>query len=515
GADVVLLNSDTVVSAGWLDRLSAAAHSAPDIGTVTPLSNNGEITSYPVRSAQNPLPPGVTAAELDALAAEVNQGVTVDLPTGVGFCLFVKADCLAAVGLLDAHRFGKGYGEETDFCLRALRAGWRSVCAADVFVAHVSSVSFGAEKQTLIHRNMPRIRRRYPEYTAMADSFVQDDPLGPAKQALEQAYLRKIPQLPDTLVIAPHDWRTDPNIQPLRHAWLASAANTIWLFQDPKRPERVLLRGDGTGSIGALRYDLPQEAEALRADLACFPFARIHWLTLPSNSHVRAAVLAQTAPQVLHLLSANTLHGLDTAHEVRADFLPRMQQVRTYSGFGARWAAALGCAVECAAPPPWPRHPKAKPPVAAPGDPLQIAIHGQVTDAAAFAVLLQLARAAAQTGAPLHIYALAPTLDDAALWRTGCVSCLGNVRAEDRAWLTQALGCAAVMSCAQGQDPAPFALFEMAQGAAGLIAFDGGCRGDVLAGHPNALRLPQGLGAEDMLARLCHWHAQTLAQRAA
>ncbi|MEO0379411.1 MAG: glycosyltransferase, partial [Pseudomonadota bacterium] len=145
GADVVLLNSDTVVSAGWLDRLSAAAHSAPDIGTVTPLSNNGEITSYPVRSAQNPLPPGVTAAELDALAAEVNQGVTVDLPTGVGFCLFVKADCLAAVGLLDAHRFGKGYGEETDFCLRALRAGWRSVCAADVFVAHVSSVSFGAE----------------------------------------------------------------------------------------------------------------------------------------------------------------------------------------------------------------------------------------------------------------------------------------------------------------------------------------------------------------------------------
>ena len=47
GRDAVLLNSDTLVPHGWLERLQAAAYSAPDIGTVTPLTNDGTIVSYP------------------------------------------------------------------------------------------------------------------------------------------------------------------------------------------------------------------------------------------------------------------------------------------------------------------------------------------------------------------------------------------------------------------------------------------------------------------------------------
>jgi len=46
-ADVVLLNSDTIVTQAWLDALLRCAESDPRIATVTPFSNNAEICSWP------------------------------------------------------------------------------------------------------------------------------------------------------------------------------------------------------------------------------------------------------------------------------------------------------------------------------------------------------------------------------------------------------------------------------------------------------------------------------------
>ncbi|HEV3075211.1 MAG TPA: hypothetical protein VHB47_12390, partial [Thermoanaerobaculia bacterium] len=56
--DVVLLNSDTRVTAGWLDKLQRAAYSAPEIATVTPFSNSATICSLPRFLAANALPAG-------------------------------------------------------------------------------------------------------------------------------------------------------------------------------------------------------------------------------------------------------------------------------------------------------------------------------------------------------------------------------------------------------------------------------------------------------------------------
>ncbi|HET6609251.1 MAG TPA: glycosyltransferase, partial [Rhodopila sp.] len=56
GRDVVLLNSDTLLPADWLERLRAAAYAGRDIGTVTPLSNNASILSYPAKAGGNPCP---------------------------------------------------------------------------------------------------------------------------------------------------------------------------------------------------------------------------------------------------------------------------------------------------------------------------------------------------------------------------------------------------------------------------------------------------------------------------
>src|SRR5439155_2396270 len=119
GRDVLLLNSDTVVHADWLDRLRRAAHADGAIGTVTPLSNNATICSYPHFVQDNNMLLDVDDPQLDREAARVNAGVAIDIPTAVGFCVYIRRDCLDQVGPFDAERFGRGYGEENDFCLRA------------------------------------------------------------------------------------------------------------------------------------------------------------------------------------------------------------------------------------------------------------------------------------------------------------------------------------------------------------------------------------------------------------
>ncbi len=83
--DVLLLNSDTEVADGWLERMQRAAYSAPDIGTVTPFSNNATICSYPSFCRDNMLPDEFTVESLDPLFAEANSGVTIDIPNAVGF----------------------------------------------------------------------------------------------------------------------------------------------------------------------------------------------------------------------------------------------------------------------------------------------------------------------------------------------------------------------------------------------------------------------------------------------
>lgn len=184
--DVILLNADTLVPPGFIDRLAAAARSADDIGTVTPLSNNGEFTSFPVANQSNPLGSAAEVAALDRVAAAVNGGVVVDLPNGIGFCLYIRRDCLDAVGGL-SENYHRGYLEDVDLCLRARRHGFRNVCAASVFVGHAGSRSFGKDKRALVVRNLSVIAQKFPAYRDECADFLLADPLRAARQALESA----------------------------------------------------------------------------------------------------------------------------------------------------------------------------------------------------------------------------------------------------------------------------------------------------------------------------------------
>lgn len=176
-ADTVLLNSDTLVAPGWIDGLRAALACSPDAATATPFSNNATIMSYPDPEGGNPVPNGPETARLAALAAHLFHGEAVEIPTGVGFCLYIRGRALAEVGRFRGDLFAQGYGEETDLCLRARAIGWRHIAAPGVFVTHAGGASFGAAGAALRARNDALLHRLHPEYRALLARHHAADPL--------------------------------------------------------------------------------------------------------------------------------------------------------------------------------------------------------------------------------------------------------------------------------------------------------------------------------------------------
>ena len=187
--DIVLLNSDTVVSPKWLEGLRAAAYSDVRVGTVTAMSDNAGAFSFPRQGEANPRPEGL---DPDAYALLILQATgacaPVDVPTGSGFCMFIRRALVAAIGLFDEEAFPRGYGEENDFCMRARAAGWRNLVSPWSFVYHVRSASFGSEKETLVRAGVDTVTRRYPDYAALvAHAFG-----GPEMAALRAATARAL-----------------------------------------------------------------------------------------------------------------------------------------------------------------------------------------------------------------------------------------------------------------------------------------------------------------------------------
>jgi GT2 family glycosyltransferase len=182
-ADVVLLNADTVVTAGWLQRLAECAASDPRIATITPWSNNAEICSFPRFCDANPPPeqPDAIAEAAAGLAPE-----WPDLPTAVGFCMYVRRAALRQLGGFDAATFGRGYGEENDFCLRVAAMGWRNVLCTTAYVVHLGGASFAPLGIEPNGDNLARLLARWPEYNELVARFILDDPLRPLRDRLSE-----------------------------------------------------------------------------------------------------------------------------------------------------------------------------------------------------------------------------------------------------------------------------------------------------------------------------------------
>ncbi len=191
--DVILLNNDTVVGPRWTDSLRLAAYSEERIGTASAVSDNSGFASVP-NCGKNAMPPGLSVATVARGWLQAPE-TAFGLHTGHGFCLYLRRDMLDDVGEFDAAAFGKGYGEETDLCLRAFERGWKHRITTRAFVWHLNAVSFGGiykafkvhvARHALVVRhpgldalenaNLPRWYAFSPVFRRVADGIRRDPP---------------------------------------------------------------------------------------------------------------------------------------------------------------------------------------------------------------------------------------------------------------------------------------------------------------------------------------------------
>lgn len=175
--DVLLLNSDTVVTPNWLEKIRRCAYSDVTIATVTPLTNSGTICSIPNFCEDNSIPSNFTLLEYASMIEKISLKVYPIIPTAVGFCMYIKREVIDSIGNLDEKSFNKGYGEENDFCCRAIEHGYINVLCDDTFIHHKGSMSFKEEKRKYIETNLSILDKKYPYYLKNVEKFVAKNPL--------------------------------------------------------------------------------------------------------------------------------------------------------------------------------------------------------------------------------------------------------------------------------------------------------------------------------------------------
>jgi GT2 family glycosyltransferase len=468
--DLVLLNSDTVVFPGAWDELARLLEAGPDIGTITALSNNATIFSYPHPSlrAEQP-PPDTSWAELAAAALAENASCVVDVPTGHGFCMAVRREALDRVGHLDT-RFGRGYGEENDLCARIADLGWRNVAACGVLVEHRESVSFGGDKAALIHTNIAQLNRLYPEYTPTIMEYERRDGLRSARWPLDRLRLRRAREAGARFALVVQNWLDGGT---------KTAINDIALAYGYGGRERLTLtvRADGIRELTAATPSIQavfasDEDDALFSILedAAADLVQVHQLMGYTAAFIRrlgpwGATRDMTyyvhdfyciCPRVTMLNAVNRFceaaHAdtcarcveMGGAHEASrltalspaehralfADFLRHCLAIIAPSSDAVRWAARIFPDIPITAEP----HPQLGivfSDSVRDGDPQQIALLGAIGPHKGSRKLLELAQEARLTHPDLHFHVIGYTDIDRELLAVGNVTITGAYDAAD------------------------------------------------------------------------------------
>jgi len=545
GRDAVLLNSDTLTPPLWLERLQTAAYSAPDIGTACPLSNDATILSYPDPDRPGLAPDRAGTARLAARAHRANRGTVIDIPTAVGSCMFIRHDCLDAVGLLREDAFAQGYGEENDFSRRARHLGWRHVAVPGAFVAHRGAGSFGAARAYLAARNSRVLNRLHPGYDALIAEFRAADPLASPRRKLDTVRWKTLGRGGRSVLLVSHD--EGGGVE--QHLALRCASLRAEGFRPivlRPAPAAVVL-GDGpAGGFPNLRFTLPIELPALTRFLARQRPAHIEFhhllghepdvMTLPDRLGVPYRVdvhdYAWFCPRLV-LVGGNGRYcgepdvadcetcvadhgrymadGMSVAalRDRSARFLGAAERVNVPSRDAAARLARYFPTVAPAIVPLEPEPdamPQPKPPQRGPA---RVCVLGAIGVEKGYDVLLGAARDAARRRLPLDFVVVGHTIDDERLLVTDRVFITGPYRPEEVEALIRARQADFALLPSVTPETWCFTLTEAWRAGLDVAAFDFGAQAERIRQRGRGWLLPPGINSAALNDRLLAIAQQT------
>ncbi len=542
GRDVVLLNADTLVAPHWLDRLAAAARAAPDIGTATPFSNDATLLNYPDPEGDNPVPDPPALARLARLAHKANGARCIDIPTGIGFCLFITRACLRATGAFCAEIFAQGYGEENDFCRRASALGFRHVAVPGVFVAHVGGQSFGLARPHLLARNLAWLNRLHPGYDALIAANVAGPDLAAARRRLDvarlDAWLAQRGAIRTALLVT-HDvgGGVEAEVRSRAEALRREGYAPVLLRPVLRRPYL-----EGTGKIRVeipdidddmalpnLIFDYEEEAPALRRLLRRLRPERLDYhhllghpnglLGLPRMLDLRYAVILHDYAWFCPRVTLTTPDGrycgepdLAACAACIADHGAMTDDPTPVAALVARSAAFLAAAARLTAPSaataaafrrhfpglaitisPWDDIPAPAPRAlrrATSGRPRRVLVLGAIGGEKGYDVLLACARDAEQRNLALHFTVVGHTIDDARLLDTRRVFITGEYRRAELPGLLAAQDADLGFLPATWPETWSFTLSELWRAGLGAAVFDLGAPAERIRAQGGGLVLP-------------------------
>ena len=547
--DVVLLNNDTLLPERWLQRLRDAACSAPDIGTVTPLSNNATILSYPSPRKTNAVPSAAEVVALDAAAQAANAGVTLDIPTAVGFCMYIRRDCLDAVGLFRADLFAQGYGEENDFCLRAQALGWRHVALAGLYVGHIGGQSFSAARQHLLERNLRILNRLHPGYAALIDAFEAADKLAAARRRMDEVRWIQGRRERGAVILIGHASGGGVRRRLLERCGEIhdEGRRPILLLpgQAPDGARRAAVSEADLDAYPNLSFAMPQEQEALIAllraerpthielhhwighDASVFALAReldipcdvvVHdysWfcpritLTHPDGRYCGEPPVAQCEACVREAggcveeeitptaLRQRSRAVLDAARKVSAPSRDTARRVaRQFDGLACQVEEPEDNALIAASP----RQPRRQ------GAMARVCVAGAISRQKGYDYLLSCARDVAERELPIRFSVVGFTCDDEPLLATGVLSITGPYEEAEAEALIRAQKADVGFLPACWPETWSYTLSQMWQAGLDVFVFDLGAPAERVARGDRGLALPLGLparGFNDLVLRVC------------
>jgi GT2 family glycosyltransferase len=544
--DVILLNSDTMVPPGWIERLAEAAYSATDIGTATPFSNDATIFSYPYGDAPNPIPDKAATISLDRLARRANAKRVVDVPTAHGFCVYLRRDCIGAVGLLRDDVFAQGYGEENDFCIRARHLGWRHVAVPGVFVTHFGGNSFGDAKAHLMTRNLAVLNRLHPGYDALIAAFIRTDPLSKARFRMDALRWHAGRSRNGSVIFITHSRAGGVERRVAERCAAIAASGVRPIVLSPAKStegHRQCQLGDGSGAVFPnLRFNieasLNELASFLRKDRpACIElhhfighdpglFGLAHALDVPYDVVIHD--YAWICPRINLIAAEKRYCGepdsdacegcyIDMGGTIEEDIPPsrlrrRSQNVltgarrvvvpsRDVAGRLARYFPDVACVVT-----PWESDAlSTAPEQRSHRERLRVAVVGAIGVEKGYEYLLACARHTVKLRLPLEFVVVGHTCDDKRLWDTGVVHITGEYREAEANELIRAQQADVGFLPALWPETWSYTLTQLWQAGLEVVAFDIGAPAERIRLTHRGRVVPLGLPPAAMCAILLEY----------